>query len=196
MKLANTTKSSTKPSGRDTQRAPLRIRGALLSVYDKNGLADLSRVLYDTGVRIESTGGTAAFLVKQGVPVETIDSGGLPDRVKTLQADIFSRVLARGEDPEDQAFLRSRRLHEKPLDLVVVNFYQGGVIDIGGPALVRAAAKNFESTVVLVAPDQYDEFMTRFMSDHLDLDYRRGLALRAFQTTANYDVRIQQSFYS
>src|SRR5208283_4165496 len=149
------------------------IRRALLGVSDKTGLVEFARVLERHGVEILSTGGTKAALEKGGVRVIAVeDFTGSPEmldgRVKTLHPKIHGGILARRDEPAHQRQMERHQI--EPIDLVVVNFYpfertveRAGVtfeeaienIDIGGPALVRAAAKNFTDVAVLVDPADY-----------------------------------------
>src|SRR5215218_2234971 len=146
----------------------LQARRALVSVYDKRGLEDLARGLARLGVEIVSTGGTLRFLQEKGIPVTAVsDVTGFPEildgRVKTLHPRIHGGILANRAVPEHMAALGQHEI--TPIDLVVVNLYAfreaaatpgasfGEVvemIDVGGPAMVRAAAKNFQSVAVVV----------------------------------------------
>src|SRR5215211_1232312 len=133
---------------------------ALISVYDKNGLADFARVLAELGVEIVASGGTAAFLQEHGIecrPVEELTDVPelLGGRVKTLHPRIHAGILARRDRDDDLAALAEHEI--EPFDLVVVNLYpfhrEPGVelIDIGGPAMLRGAAKNFEHVAAVTA---------------------------------------------
>ena len=148
------------------------IRRALLAVYDKTGLVELARELVDQGVALVSSGGTAHALRDAGIAVTPVEEvTGFPEmlggRVKTLHPKIHGGILADRRKPEHVEELQAHAI--EPFDLVVVNLYPfretvaGGApadeviekIDIGGPAMVRAAAKNFESVGVVVSPDRY-----------------------------------------
>ena len=148
------------------------VRRALLAVYDKTGIAELARSLDELGVSLVSSGGTAATLRDAGIPVTPVEEvTGFPEmldgRVKTLHPRIHGGLLADARKPEHLAQLAEHGI--EPFDLVVVNLYPfretvasgAGVddviekIDIGGPAMVRAAAKNFESVGVVVDPSRY-----------------------------------------
>ncbi len=148
------------------------VRRALLAVYDKGGVADLARALVELGVELVSSGGTAATLREAGLPVTPVDEvTGSPEmldgRVKTLHPKIHAGILADRRKPSHVDQLREQGI--EPFDLVVVNLYPfretvaSGAspddviekIDIGGPAMVRAAAKNFESVGVVVEPTRY-----------------------------------------
>ena len=185
------------------------ITRALISVSDKIGLVDLGRKLADRNVEILSTGGSAKALQDAGIPVvEVSDHTGFPEmmdgRVKTLQPKIHGGILARRDAPEH---LKSMSEHEiGPIDLVVVNLYPfeatvagGGDfascienIDIGGPALIRAAAKNHDFVAVVTDPADYDA-LTDELSAHdggTTAALRRRLAAAAYARTAGYDAAI------
>lgn len=191
-----------------TQRA---IRRALISVYDKTGLEGLSAGLAQAGVEIVSTGSTAARLRKAGIeviPVEEVT--GFPEimggRVKTLHPHIHGGLLA---DQDDLGHMETiDGLGIAPFDLVVVNLYPFGdtvasgasdadcveKIDIGGPAMVRASAKNHGSVAVVVDPGSYDETLRAVSAGGFTLDQRKRLAGKAFQHTASYDAAIATWF--
>ena len=184
------------------------VRRALLAVYDKDGLVELARGLSELGVAIVSSGGTAATLRGAGLPVTPVeDVTGFPEmldgRVKTLHPKIHAGILADRRKPEHEAQLAE--LGIEPIDLVVVNLYpfretvasgagEGDVIekiDIGGPAMVRAAAKNFASVGVVVSPSRYAEVLEALKADGgLSLEVRRALAAEAFAHTAAYDAAV------
>ncbi len=188
----------------------MTIRRALLSVSDKTGIVELARGLAGLGVELVSTGGTARVLAEAGLAVrEVAELTGVPEmldgRVKTLHPAIHGGILARREDPEH---LRQLERHGiAAIDLVAVNLYpfeetaaRGGAspeavveqIDVGGPAMIRAAAKNHASVAVLVEPAQYrpvlDELAAR--GGELSAETRRRLAQEAFRRTAQYDAAI------
>lgn len=179
---------------------------ALLSVWSKEGLAELAAVLHRRGVELLSTGGTAAFLKELGLSVTELSQvTGTPEvlggRVKSLHPAVYAGILSR-RAPEDEADLE--RVGARPIDLVCVNLYPFErevrpetpleealeLIDIGGVSLLRAAAKAFPHVVVLSRPDQYPEFLARLEAGTVDLDYRRRLAAEALARTAAYDERI------
>jgi phosphoribosylaminoimidazolecarboxamide formyltransferase/IMP cyclohydrolase len=190
--------------------ADLRVRRALLSVSDKRGLLELARGLAAVGVEIVSTGGTARALAAAGVRVrEVAEVTGFPEmldgRVKTLHPAIHGGVLARRDVPAHLAALAAQGI--EPIDLVAVNLYpfeatvaRSGVgfeeaieqIDVGGPALIRAAAKNHAGVVVLVDPDQYGPVLEELgrTGGCVAPQTRRRLALEAFRRTAQYDAAI------
>ncbi len=186
----------------------LPVKRALLSVTHKTGLLELAGFLADRGAEIVSTGGTAKLIRENNIPVTGVSSvTGFPEilggRVKTLHPLVHGGVLADKDDPE-----HVRILHEHGIrffDLVCVNLYDfaGAVtyeaglkeaiemIDIGGPALLRAAAKNFHSVCVLPHPDDYLPFMIQIREKgHVDLEFRLRTAARAFDLTSGYDQMI------
>ena len=193
---------------------PRPVRRALLSVFDKTGLLDLARELQFHGVELIATGGTRAAIVGAGLPVTDVaEITKFPEifdgRVKTLHPAIFGGLLAKRSKPEHLATLAEQGLPE--IDLVVCNLYpfeqtvlkpdatDGEVveqIDIGGPAMIRAAAKNFESVAVLVSPEQYSEFLAELAANaqKTTLAYRRKLAGNAFARIADYDDEIAEYF--
>lgn len=186
----------------------IRVERALLSVSDKTGLVDFARRLVAAGVEIVSSGGTASVLGEAGIPVVPVpDLTGFPailgGRVKTLHPAIHGAILADPTNPEHAADLAEHGI--EPFQLVVVNLYpfrqtvaRPGVdeaeaveqIDIGGPAMVRAAAKNFARVGVVTSPSQYDEIAAAVAGEGLGPDLRRRLAAEAFFHTAAYDAAI------
>jgi phosphoribosylaminoimidazolecarboxamide formyltransferase/IMP cyclohydrolase len=185
-----------------------KIKRAIVAPYDKTGIADFARALTDRGIEILSTHGTAQVLRGAGVGVTEIqDYTGFPEilggRVKTLHPKIHGGILGRRDDPEHVAQMAAHGI--EPIDLLVLNLYpfvetvaKPGVtlpeaveqIDIGGPAMLRAAAKNHAHVVPLVDAKDYPEFLRRLDRDELDADYRRALAAKAFRHTALYDAAI------
>jgi phosphoribosylaminoimidazolecarboxamide formyltransferase/IMP cyclohydrolase len=187
-----------------------QIRRALFSVSDKTGLVDLARGLAELGVELLSTGGTARTLTGAGLTVrEVADVTGFPEmldgRVKTLHPAIHGGILARRDLPEHGAALERHGIG--PIDLVAVNLYpfeatvaKPGVafddaieqIDVGGPAMIRAAAKNHAAVVVLVDPTQYAPLLAelRRSGGIVSAETRQRLALEAFRRTAQYDAAI------
>ncbi|WP_462418105.1 bifunctional phosphoribosylaminoimidazolecarboxamide formyltransferase/IMP cyclohydrolase [Kytococcus sp. Marseille-QA3725] len=183
------------------------IRRALISVFDKTGLDDLARGLADAGVEIVSSGGSAARLREIGVPVTAVeDVTGFPEcldgRVKTLHPAVHAGILADRTRPEHEQQLQE--LGVAAFDLVVVNLYPfaetvaSGAdraaiiekIDIGGPSMVRGAAKNHGSVAVVVDPASYPQVLEAVRGGGLDLAARQRLATRAFAHTAAYDVAV------
>ncbi|SDC72930.1 bifunctional phosphoribosylaminoimidazolecarboxamide formyltransferase/IMP cyclohydrolase [Streptomyces prasinopilosus] len=187
------------------------IRRALVSVYDKTGLEDLARGLHEAGVELVSTGSTAAKIAAAGVPVTKVEElTGFPEcldgRVKTLHPKVHAGILAdlRLEDHRRQL----AELGVEPFDLVVVNLYpfretvaSGATpdecveqIDIGGPSMVRAAAKNHPSVAVVTSPARYGDVLAAVQDGGFDLTTRKRLAAEAFQHTAAYDVAVASWF--
>jgi phosphoribosylaminoimidazolecarboxamide formyltransferase/IMP cyclohydrolase len=185
---------------------------ALLSVSDKTGLVPFAQALAARGVELLSTGGTAAALRTAGIPVvEVSDHTGFPEildgRVKTLVPQIHGGILGRRDRPEHLAQMAAH--HIAPIDIVVVNLYpfaatvaRGAAydecienIDIGGPAMIRAAAKNHDSVAILTAPAQYDEVLAELHgAGGTTLALRRRLAAAAYAHTAAYDSAIASWF--
>ncbi|HEX9122904.1 MAG TPA: bifunctional phosphoribosylaminoimidazolecarboxamide formyltransferase/IMP cyclohydrolase [Actinomycetota bacterium] len=188
------------------------VRRALLAVYDKSGLEELARGLVELGSALVSSGGTAAALRGAGLPVTSVEEvTGSPEmldgRVKTLHPRIHAGILADRRKAEHERQLAEQGI--EPFDLVVVNLYpfretvasgagQDEVIekiDIGGPAMVRAAAKNFESVAVVVSPERYGDLLDELRRDGgLSRETRRALAAEAFAHTAAYDVAVASWF--
>jgi phosphoribosylaminoimidazolecarboxamide formyltransferase/IMP cyclohydrolase len=187
----------------------MEIKRALISVSNKKGIADFAKGLTSLGIEIISTGGTAKELCKAGVEVTDVSKiTGFPEmldgRVKTLHPSIHAGILSRRKNKKDMECLR--RYDIKTIDMVVCNLYpfeetirKNKVtldeilenIDIGGPTLIRAAAKNFENVVVIVKPDRYDEILEMLENrGDIDLDTRKKLAIEAFAHTARYDTII------
>jgi phosphoribosylaminoimidazolecarboxamide formyltransferase/IMP cyclohydrolase len=183
---------------------------ALLSVSDKEGLLPLAQGLLAQGYRLISSGGTASALAAAGLPVTRVaDVTGAPEilggRVKTLHPRIHGGILAKRDDPSHQQDLEVQGID--PIDVVVVNLYpfqrtvaKPGVnwdeaieqIDIGGPAMVRASAKNHAHVAVLTDPAQYPAFLEALSAHQVDGALRRRLALEAFRHTAAYDAAISR----
>jgi phosphoribosylaminoimidazolecarboxamide formyltransferase / IMP cyclohydrolase len=188
------------------------IRRALISVSDKTGLVPFARALATHGIEILSTGGSAKALRDAGIPVKEVsDHTGFPEimdgRVKTLVPEIHGGILGRRDVPEHMAQMQQNGI--VPIDLVAVNLYpfeatvaKGAAyddcvenIDIGGPALIRAAAKNHDFVTVLTDPDQYDEVLSEIAaSQGTSLLLRRRLAGEAYARTASYDSAIATWF--
>jgi phosphoribosylaminoimidazolecarboxamide formyltransferase/IMP cyclohydrolase len=185
-------------------------RRALLSVYDKTGIAGLGQGLVDLGYEVVSTGGTLAALADAGVPVTAVsDVTEFPEildgRVKSLHPCIHGGLLARRDDPEHMTALQSHRI--APIDVVAANLYPfaetvarrdvtlaDGLeqIDIGGPAMIRAAAKNFPGVVVLTDPADYTAALDELRDGTLSETRRRALAAKAFAHTAAYDAVVAE----
>lgn len=186
------------------------MKRALISVSDKTGIVDFSKELIKLGFEIVSTGGTFKTLEDNGIEAIGIsDVTGFPEilegRVKTLHPNVHSGILAK-DTPEHLSVLKEHGI--RAIDLVVVNLYpfqatieKEGVtleeaienIDIGGPSMVRAAAKNYERVAVIVNPSRYSEIIAELTEGGLiSLDKRKSLALEAFEHTGQYDTTISQ----
>ena len=183
------------------------IRRALLSVYDKDRLLEIGSALSGAGVEILSTGSTAKTLQAAGIAVTEVSSyTGFPEimggRVKTLHPKIHGGILADQSNPEHLKAIAE--LEIEPFDLVVINLYPfaetiaSGAdfaecieqIDIGGPSMLRGAAKNHGSVAVLSQTSQYDQLLAAITAGGFTLEERRSLALEVFRTTAQYDLTI------
>jgi phosphoribosylaminoimidazolecarboxamide formyltransferase/IMP cyclohydrolase len=182
------------------------VRRALLSVSDKRGLIPFAEGLKDLGVEILSTGGTCRALREAGVDVvEVSEKTGFPEimdgRVKTLHPKIHGGLLGRRDT--DEAVMEEHDI--EPIDLLAVNLYPFEQtiaredatiddaienIDIGGPAMIRAASKNHDGVAVVVDPDDYDDVLESLQSDQLSVEARRKLAAKAYAHTASYDTAI------
>ncbi|MBD5786881.1 bifunctional phosphoribosylaminoimidazolecarboxamide formyltransferase/IMP cyclohydrolase [Cellulosimicrobium terreum] len=195
----------------DDARRP--VRRALLSVYDKTGLVELATALHAAGVELVSTGSTASRIADAGVPVTRVEElTGFPEclegRVKTLHPRVHAGILA---DTRKQDHLEQlAQLDIAPFELVVVNLYPFAAtvasgagpdevveqIDIGGPSMVRAAAKNHPSVAVVVDPARYDEVVSAVQGGGFTFVQRKRLAAQAFAHTATYDVAVASWFAS
>jgi phosphoribosylaminoimidazolecarboxamide formyltransferase/IMP cyclohydrolase len=182
-------------------------RRALVSVYDKNRLIEVGTTLHAAGVEILSTGSTSKNLIAAGIPVtEVSDYTGFPEimdgRIKSLHPRIHAGILVDQNNPDHLAAIA--QLDITPLDLVIINLYPfvqtiaAGAsfedsieqIDIGGPAMLRGAAKNHNSVAVISDPSQYDQLLGAISGGGFTTAERRQLALDAFRTTAEYDLAI------
>lgn len=193
--------------------AGLEVRRALVSVSDKTGVVDFARGLRQAGVEILSTGGTAAAIRDAGIDVTDVSEfTGSPEildgRVKTLHPRLHAALLARRGDPEHMATLAAEQI--EPIDLVCVNLYPfsetvaaAGVteqnaienIDIGGPTMIRAAAKNHRDVAVIVRPESYDAVLAEIRElGTISAETRHWLANEAFAHTAAYDAAISRWF--
>jgi phosphoribosylaminoimidazolecarboxamide formyltransferase/IMP cyclohydrolase len=181
---------------------------ALLSVSDKTGIVDFARALHDRGVKLLSTGGTAKLLAENGLPVtEVAEITGFPEmldgRVKTLHPRIHGGLLARRDVPEHMAALKQHGIGT--IDLLVINLYPFAKatarpdctledaienIDIGGPAMLRAAAKNWQDVAVVIDPSDYPQVLSELQSGGLQKKTKFGLAKKVFAHTAAYDGMI------
>ena len=188
---------------------PLTIKRALLSVSDKTDIIPLASALHKNGVQLISTGGTAKVIKEEGIPVtDASEVTGFPEcldgRVKTLHPHIHGGLLARTSYEPDNVELAE--LGIEPIELVVVNLYPfketvkkpditaataTEFIDIGGPTMIRAAAKNFAHVCILSSPEHYDSFIEELNSGQgISYEMRLNLAKAAFTHTADYDVAI------
>ena len=187
------------------------VKRALLSVYDKTNLVELATQLHANGVELISTGSTAATIAAAGIPVTPVEQvTGFPEclegRVKTLHPKIHTGILA--DRRKDAHLAQLRELQVAPIDLVVVNLYPftdtvaSGAdfdacveqIDIGGPSMVRAAAKNHPAVAVVVDPARYEQVAQAVSAGGFTLSQRRALAAAAFAHTASYDVAVASWF--
>ena len=189
-----------------------KIKRALVSVSDKTGLVEFAKGLSELGIEILSTGGTASALEKAGVPVVSVSEVTkfpemLDGRVKTLHPAIHGGILAMRDREEHMEAIRKHGI--EPIDMVVVNLYpfestvaKPGVqieeavenIDIGGPSMIRSAAKNHAAVAVVTSPVQYKQVLTELKENDcsLSLETRKTFALEAFRSTARYDSAIAQ----
>ncbi len=183
---------------------------AIISVSNKSGVVDFARGLKELGIEIFSTGGTKKSLEVAGVKIHSISElTGFPEildgRVKTLHPAVHGGILARRDLPQHLSQLIQH--HIELIDMVVVNLYpfvetvtRAGVsldealenIDIGGPSMIRSAAKNFPSVLVIVDPGDYDAILQKLRRGNIDSGYRKRLAQKAFQHVALYDTAISQ----
>jgi len=186
----------------------LKIGRALLSVYNKEGVLDFARGLQSLGVELLSTGGTFSLLTKEGIAVKEVSSyTGFPEimggRVKTLHPMIHGGILAKRDDLQHQEDAEKNGI--PPIDLVAVNLYpfketiakpnvslEEAIenIDIGGPTMLRAAAKNYKDVVVVVDPNDYGDILKKISDDKLSEEERLGLAQKVFSHTADYDKAV------
>ncbi len=183
------------------------IRRALLSVYDKTRLEELAAALHEAGVELVSTGSTAARIAAAGIPVTPVEAvTGFPEcldgRVKTLHPGVHAGLLADSRLPAHVEALQTLAI--EPFDLLVSNLYPftetvaaGATpdecveqIDVGGPAMVRAAAKNHATVAVVVDPSAYDELLSAVRAGGFTLEQRQRLAADAFVHTATYDIAV------
>ncbi|MEA3187631.1 MAG: phosphoribosylaminoimidazolecarboxamide formyltransferase / cyclohydrolase, partial [Chthoniobacter sp.] len=192
----------------------MKIRRALISVSDKTGLVDFAKQLIAMGVEIVSTGGTAALLKKEGVvSIEISKFTGSPEildgRLKTLHPKVHGGLLYLRDNPAHEAQARENQI--EPIDMVVVNLYpfeqtvakpdatlEEAIenIDIGGPSMLRSAAKNYRSVTVVVDPADYADVLENLNANdgETTLKMRERLAIKVFVTTAKYDGAIANYF--
>src|SRR3989344_3218126 len=175
-----------------------KIKTALISVFNKDGLKEVIRLLQKNDVKIISTGGTAEFIKKLGAEVTEVENitnfpSILGGRVKTLHPAIFGGILNRRGNSEDEKEKKSHKIED--IDLVIVDLYPFEekpdieTIDIGGASLIRAAAKNYEDVVVISSREQYKQIKIE-----TTLEERKKLAGEAFARTASYDFAIREYF--
>ncbi|ALX49051.1 bifunctional phosphoribosylaminoimidazolecarboxamide formyltransferase/IMP cyclohydrolase [Lentibacillus amyloliquefaciens] len=185
---------------------------ALISVSDKTGIADFAKGLAEQGYDIISTGGTLRTIQEAGIEAAAVeDITGFPEmlegRVKTLHPVIHAGLLAKRDNDTHKQQLEEKNIN--PIDIVVVNLYpfkqtldQPNVreeeiienIDIGGPTMLRAAAKSFRDVTPVVDPDDYDDILQAIQNDELDVTFRKKLAAKVFRHTAQYDALIAGHF--
>jgi len=187
-----------------------KIARALISVSNKKGIAEFAKVLQAMGIEILSTGGTAKTLRDSGITVKDVsEHTGFPEmldgRVKTLHPKIHGGLLSRRDNPKDMEEIRKHGIDT--IDMVVVNLYpfketisRLGVsfaeaienIDIGGPAMLRSASKNFQDVAVIVDPSDYENIINEMQNMNGDLSYRTRLRLakKVFRHTSRYDAII------
>ena len=190
-----------------------RIQSALISVFYKEGLADLVRILHELDVKIYSTGGTFSFINDLNIPAEKVEDltsypSILGGRVKTLHPSVFGGILARRENSNDLEQLLKYNIPE--IDLVIVDLYPFEEtvksndeedeiiekIDIGGISLIRAAAKNYNDVLVVSGREQFSDIVTLLKGKrgYTSLSERRNFAAKAFQTSSHYDTAIFKYF--
>ena len=191
----------------------LKLKSALISVFNKDGLEPIAKKLDKLGVKIYSTGGTELFLKKIGIPVIKVeDVTGYPSilggRVKTLHPKIFGGILNRNDNNNDTTDLKNYEIPN--IDLVIVDLYpfeetvksnesEENIIekiDIGGISLIRAAAKNFKDVMCVSSKDDYSDFLNILNNDkgEINLKYRKNFAFRAFNVSSHYDTAIFNYF--
>ncbi|MEN9701585.1 MAG: hypothetical protein RIR55_905, partial [Bacteroidota bacterium] len=190
-----------------------KIQSALISVFYKDGLEPLARTLQQLNITIYSTGGTQKFLEDLGIPCVSVESvTGYPSilggRVKTLHPSVFGGILGRRYEPQDLAEMAQYKIPE--MDLVIVDLYPFEEtlrttdeekliiekIDIGGPSMIRAAAKNFRDLVVLSAKDDYKKLNEMLIAQNgtTTLEQRKAFAAKAFEVVMHYDIAISNYF--
>jgi len=192
----------------------VKVKRALISVFNKSGLETFAKGLTDLGVQVISTGGTARLLKDNGIPVTLVEEvTGFPEmldgRVKTMHPRLMAGILARRDVPEHMSTIAEHDI--EPVDMVVCSLYpfeevagRRGVedevvienIDIGGPSMIRAAAKNHAGVAVVTSHDDYDALLEELRANDAELSYDtlRGLATKAFHRTAHYDFVIANWF--
>ena len=190
-----------------------KIQSALISVFYKDGLEPIAKNLHELGITIYSTGGTQKFLEDLGIPCVAVESlttypSILGGRVKTLHPAIFGGILGRRYEPQDLEEMKAYNIPE--IDLVIVDLYpfeetlrntteEKAIIekiDIGGPSMIRAAAKNFKDLVVVAAKDDYSSFeqLLKDQKGETSLEQRKSFAAKAFEVVMHYDIAISNYF--
>ena len=190
------------------------MKRALISVSDKTNLVDFAKGLTENGYEIVSTGGTKKTLDEAGIKTISVEEVTnfpeiLDGRVKTLNPYIHGGLLAKRNDPEHMATLE--KLNIKPIDLVCVNLYpfkqtiekpdvtrEEAIenIDIGGPSMIRSAAKNFKDVLIVTEPGDYNDVLKALENHTDDFKFRMNLAYKAYSKTAAYDTMISKYFAS
>lgn len=191
----------------------MKIKSALISVFYKDGLEPIVKILHEQGVTIYSTGGTQSFIEKLGIPVVPVESlttypSILGGRVKTLHPSVFGGILGRRDNPEDVKEMEQYKI--PVLDLVIVDLYPFEEtvastseekliiekIDVGGPSMIRGAAKNFKDVVVIAAKKDYAELenLLRDQNGETTIEQRKKFAAKAFEIVGHYDVAIAKYF--
>lgn len=188
------------------------MKRALISVSNKSNITDFAKGLSELGIEVISTGGTLKSLQESGVDAVAIDEvTGFPEimdgRVKTLHPKVHGGLLGKRSNPDHMKQMEENDI--QPIDIVVVNLYpfketlqKAGVskeeiienIDIGGPTMLRSAAKNFEDVLVIVDPEDYPRVLEALKEDNVSLELRQQLAAKVFRHTANYDAMIAGYF--
>lgn len=184
------------------------IKRALISVYNKDKIYKLAKFLQDKGIEIISTGGTYKYLKEHNISVTEVSEVTnfdemLDGRVKTLHPNIHAGILAIRENPDHMKAIAQKNI--KPIDMVIVNLYPFSekcntnipfgekieFIDIGGPTMIRAAAKNFKDVIVLTDTKDYDEVINQIEhTSDVEYDYRKYLAGKVFKLMSAYDAAI------
>ncbi len=190
----------------------MKIRNALISVYLKDGIEEFAKALLENNLKIISTGGTSSILEKNGIATTKVEElTNFPEildgRVKTLHPKIHGGILAKRDNNNHVRTLQSHNI--TLIDIVVVNLYPFSEIkkkvnsdenktlegiDIGGPTLIRAAAKNYKNVLVVVDPNDYESVNNAIKENKIDLNFRRYLAFKAFEHTLNYESQINSHF--
>lgn len=191
-----------------------KIQSALISVFYKDGLEPVVKALHQLGITIYSTGGTQTFIEKLGIPVVPVEDltsypSILGGRVKTLHPSVFGGILGRRDNETDLQEMKEYKIPE--IDLVIVDLYpfeetvastkeEKAIIekiDIGGPSMIRGAAKNYRDVVVVAAKNDYQllEQLLTTQNGETSIDQRRGFAAKAFEVVANYDIAIHNYFH-